>query len=69
MDPKMAPKVVQKLVKIRSIFGPLFFEVLELFKCLLGAFLGLPRLAWTALDRQNNEKQLVFKVFANEDFP
>ena len=53
MDPKIAQKVVQKLIKIWSIFGPLFFEVLELFKCLLGAFLGLPRLSWTALDPQN----------------
>ena len=53
MDPKMAPKVVQKLVKIWTVFGSLFFEVLGLFKCLLGAFLDLPRLSWTALDPKN----------------
>ena len=68
MDPKMAPKVIQKLVNFRSFFGPLFFQVLELFKCLLGIFLGLPRLSWTALDPKSIENLCFFKVFAHAVF-
>ena len=48
MDPKIAPKFVKKLVIFGSIFGSLFLGVLELFGCLLGAFLGLLRLSWEA---------------------
>ena len=46
----MSPKTVGKLVKIRISFGSLVLQVLELFKCFLGAFLGLPRPSWVALD-------------------
>ena len=41
MDPKIGPKWFQKLSILVSISGSLFFEVLELLGCLLGAFLGL----------------------------
>ena len=60
MAPKMAPKSIQKLIKIGSIFKFISFEVLELFRCLLGGFLGPPRLSWTALDPQNLKKPICF---------
>ena len=41
-----APKLVQKLFVFGSIFGTLSFEVLKLFKCLLGAFLNLSYSSW-----------------------
>ena len=63
MDPKMEPKVVQHLLKFGPIFGSLFVEALELFGCLLGAFLGLLRLSWEVLDPKNIEKPMVFLRF------
>merc|ERR1711976_176148 len=48
MGPKCASKLVQNLLIFGSNFGSLFFGVLELFGCLLGAFLGLLRLSWEA---------------------
>ena len=48
MAPKMGPKLVQKLTIFGFIFGSLVFEVLELFGCLLGAFMGLWSLSWEA---------------------
>jgi hypothetical protein len=68
MEPKMEPKVVQNLVNFGSIFGSLFVEALELFGCLLGAFLGLLRLSWEPLDPKNIEKPMVFKVFGIAEF-
>ena len=50
-----------------SIFRTLFYEVLKLFKCLLGAFLSLFCLSWEASGPQKPEKE-VFKVFANAAF-
>lgn len=35
-----------------------FFKGPELSKCLLGAFLGIPRLSWMDFDPKNNEKTL-----------
>ena len=49
----------------------IWFEVLEVFKCLLGAFLGLPRLSWTAmvgLGPQNTETKYVCVVFQVQVF-
>ena len=43
-----------------SIFGSRFFAVLELFGCLLGAFLGLLRLFWEASGPKNLKKLNVF---------
>ena len=60
MDPKMGQKLVKKLLNLGSIFGSLFFEVLELLGCLLGAFLGLLRLSWRPLDPKNLRKLKVF---------
>ena len=56
MDPKMGPKFVKKVINLGSIFGSLFLGVLELFRCLLGALLGLLRLAWQASGPKNIEK-------------
>ena len=44
----MLPKLVQKFTILGSIFGSRFFDVLELFRGLLGALLGLLRLSWEA---------------------
>ena len=55
MDPNMVPKLVQKLVILWSTVGTLFVEILEPFKCLLGAFLGFSR-------------PTVLNVFANAGF-
>ena len=68
MDLKMEPKVVQNLINFGSIFGSFFVEALELFGCLLGAFLGLLKLSWTPLDPKNIEKPIVFKVFGIAEF-
>ena len=68
MDPKMGPKLVQNLVIFWSIFGSHLVEALELFGCLLGAFLGLLRLSWEPLDPKNIEKPMVFKVLELQSF-
>jgi hypothetical protein len=52
MGPKSAPKLVQKVAKIGSIFGSTFLKPLERFRRLLGSLLGLQRLSWTALEAQ-----------------
>ena len=52
MEPKTHPKPLQNLTFLRSIFGSLFLKVLELFRGLLGAFLGLLRLSWEASGSQ-----------------
>ena len=65
----MGPKLVQTLIFFGFIFGSLVFEVLELFGCLLGAFMGLWSLSWEASGPQKPEKQTwFFKVFANAGF-
>ena len=56
MNSKSAPKVVQKIAKSGSNFGSTYLKPLELFRRLLGAFLGLPRLSWTALEPQEKLK-------------
>ena len=54
LKPKMplefAPKGVNKTNKIWVHFSISFFKVLELFRCLSGAFLGVPRVSWMASD-------------------
>ena len=60
MDPKSASKFVQNLLIFGSNFGSLFWGVLELFGCLLGAFLGFLRLSWEAPGPKNLEKLTVF---------
>ena len=66
MGPNMDPKLVQNLTFLGSIFGSLFLEVLELFGCLLGAFLGLLRLSWEASRakkcRQSHAKTTFLKM-------
>ena len=64
----MAPKTVKTMICFCTIFGSLFGEFLELFRCLLGAFLGFLRLSWAALAPQNLKKMKVFKVCANAGF-
>ena len=61
----MGPQSCEILVR----FWTSFFRVLKPFKCLVGAFLGLPSLSWTTLD-PNNLKQIekLFNVFANAGF-
>ena len=60
MGPKSASKLVQNLLILGSNFGSLFFGVLELFGCLLGAFLGFLRLSWEASGPKNLQKLNVF---------
>ena len=60
MAPKTDPKPLQNSTFLRSIFGSLFLKVLELFRGLLGAFLGLLRLSWEASGSQKPKKKLVF---------
>ncbi len=54
MAPKMGLKLVPKLIFFGFIFGSLVFEVLELFGCLLGAFMGLWSLSWEASGLQKH---------------
>ena len=63
MAPKMGPKLVQKLTIFGFIFGSLVFEVLELFGCLLGAFMGLWSLSWEASGSQKPWKTNGFLWF------
>ena len=44
--PQTAPKIVRELFFFGSVFRTLFYEVLKLFKCLLGAFLSLLCSSW-----------------------
>ena len=63
MAPKMGLKLVPKLIFFGFIFGSLVFEVLELFGCLLGTFMGLWSLSWEAsgpLDPKNLKKHMIF---------
>ena len=61
----MGSKIRPKFVNFWVQFWPFFFEVLELFGCLLGAFLGLLRLSWEASRakkcRQSNAKTTFWK--------
>ena len=50
----LVPKIVPRLVQNLLIFGLIFFfGGVELFGCLLGAFLGLLRLSWDASGPKN----------------
>ena len=62
------PELVQDLIIFGLHFWIPFLKVLELSRCLLGTFLGFPRLSWKALDPNIREKPNVFKVFANAGF-
>ena len=69
MAPKMGPKLIQKLAIFGFIFGSLVFEVLELFGCLLGAFMGLWSLSWEAPGPQKPRKTNGFLRFLQmQDF-
>ena len=48
LKPILGPKIGQNLLIFGSNFGSLLLGVLEVFGCLLGAFLGLLRLSWEA---------------------
>ena len=63
MVPKMVPEFIKNVIFWGIHFLSLFLKVLELFWCLLGAFLGLPRLSWKALDPKNIEKLKMFLRF------
>ena len=66
---KMAQKLIKKMIILELFFGSCFFEVLELFGCLLGAFLGLLRLSWEASGPQKHLKTARFsQAFANAGF-
>ena len=60
LEPILNPKIGQNLLIFGSNFGSLLFGVLEVFGCLLGAFLGLLRLSWEASGPKNTEKLIVF---------
>ena len=63
MAPKTDPKPFQNVTFLRSIFGLLFWKVLELSRDLLGAFLGLLRLSWDASGSQKPIKNEGFLRF------
>ena len=67
MRPSLAPDWVPKLLQILLIFGSnfgsLFLGVLELFGCLLGAFLCFLRLFWEAFGSQKPKKNEGFLRF------
>ena len=63
MDPKTDQKPFQNSTFLRSIFGFLFWKVLELSRDLLGAFLGLLRLSWEASGSQKPTKNEGFLRF------
>ena len=48
LEPILGPKIDPKFVNFWVQFWISFFGVLDLFGCLLGAFLGLLRLSWEA---------------------
>ena len=60
---KIGPKLVQKLSKIMLFFGIHFLELLELFRCLLGAFWGFLRPSWEASGLQKPWKTEGFLRF------
>ena len=65
----MGPQLVQKLIILGFIFGSLVFKVLELFVCLLGAFMELWSLCWGASGPQKHEKTIWFLSFLQmQDF-
>jgi hypothetical protein len=69
MAPKMGPKLVKKLIFFGFIFGSFVFEVLELFGCLLGAFMGLWSLSWEASGPHKPRKTNCFLRFLQmQDF-
>ena len=66
MGSKIVPKLVKKLSILVSIYGFLFYDVLELFLRLLGALLGLMMASWGASGPQKPTKTACFlKVFEN----
>ena len=62
--PKLFQNVSNNFLKSGPFSDFIFFQVSELFRCLLGASLGLPRLFWTALDSGNLKQPNVFLRFS-----
>ena len=60
MDPKIAPTLDKNLRVFWFILGLFLFDLLELFGCLLGAFLCFPRFFWEDFRFENPEESLVF---------
>ena len=58
--PKNSSDIGQQTVKVQVIFCFFCVEVLELFTCLLGVFLGLLGLSWAALDPKTIRNTIVF---------
>ena len=63
LEPILGPQIDPKFVNFWVQFWIPFFGVLELFGCLLGAFLGFLRLSWEASGPKNLEKLKVFFRF------
>ena len=61
--PQNGPKTGQKIIILGSIFGSVCFDVLELFRGLLGPLLGLLRLSSEASGPQKHEKTEGFSRF------
>ena len=59
----MVPKLVQKLSILVSIYGFLFYDVLEFLLGLLGALLGLMMASWAASGPQKPSKTEGFLRF------
>ena len=58
----MVPKLVQKLSILVSIYGVLFYDVLERLLGLLGALLGLMMASWGASGPQKSSKTKGFNA-------
>ena len=61
--PQNGYKICPKNKEIASMIRHLLFEVLELYRCLLRAFLAPPRLFWMAFDFQKPLRTYGFSMF------
>ena len=60
---KWLPKLPKNDPKNKLFFGSVFFKVLELLRCLSGAFEGLRRQSWEASGLQKHAKTVCFLKF------
>ena len=66
--PKFTQSWSENLMILGAISRFLFWGILELFVCLLGAFLGLLRLSWGASGSKNPKNKLYFLLLLEMHF-